>query len=49
MADDAILILSGILDKYETKVLNFYKECNIIERIAQDEWVTLVLKQKNRK
>jgi len=46
MQDDAILILSGILDKYETKVLNFYKDCKIIERIAQDEWVTLVLKQK---
>ena len=46
MKEDAVLILSGILDKYETKVLNFYKECKIVERIAQDEWVTLVLKQK---
>ena len=46
MNDDAILVLSGILDKYETKVLNFYKDCTIIERIAQDEWVTLVLKRK---
>jgi len=46
MANDAVLILSGILDKYETKVLNFYKDCEIIERIAQDEWVTLILKQK---
>ena len=46
MQDDGILILSGILDKYETKVLSFYKDCKIVERIAQDEWVTLVLKQK---
>ena len=46
MKEDGVLILSGILDKYETKVLNFYKECKIVERIAQDEWVTLVLKQK---
>jgi len=46
MKEDAVLILSGILDKYETKVLNFYKDCEIVERIAQDEWVTLVLKQK---
>ena len=46
MADDAILILSGILDKYENKVLAFYKDCEIVERIAQDEWVTLILKQK---
>lgn len=46
MADDAILVLSGILDKYETKVLKFYKDCEIIERIAQNEWVTLILKKK---
>jgi len=46
MQEDAVLILSGILDKYETKVLSFYKDCKIIERIAQNEWVTLVLKQK---
>ena len=45
MKDDAILILSGILDKYENKVLNYYKDCEIIERIAQDEWVTLILKK----
>ncbi|RUM62569.1 MAG: 50S ribosomal protein L11 methyltransferase [Sulfurimonas sp.] len=43
---NAILVLSGILDKYETKVLNFYKDCEVIEKIAQDEWVTLILKRK---
>jgi len=46
LEDDAILILSGILDKYEDKVLNYYKDCEIIEKIAQDEWITLVLKKK---
>nr|WP_321267972.1 50S ribosomal protein L11 methyltransferase [uncultured Sulfurimonas sp.] len=46
LKDDGILILSGILDKYETKVLNFYKDCEIIERIAEQEWVTLILKRK---
>ena len=46
MEDDAVLVLSGILDKYEKKVLNFYKDCTIVERIAQDEWVTLVLKKE---
>lgn len=45
LKEDSILILSGILDKYEDKVLRFYKECEIVERIAQDEWVTLVLKK----
>ena len=43
---DAILVLSGILDKYEKKVLNFYKDCEVVEKIAQDEWVTLILKLK---
>jgi ribosomal protein L11 methyltransferase len=46
LKDDAILILSGILDKYESKVLRFYKDCDVIEKIAQDEWVTLILKRK---
>jgi ribosomal protein L11 methyltransferase len=45
LKEDGILILSGILDKYETKVLNFYKDCEIVQRIAQDEWVTLILKK----
>ncbi|MBU0631686.1 50S ribosomal protein L11 methyltransferase [bacterium] len=40
-----ILILSGILDKYENKVLRFYHDCELIERITQDEWVTLILKR----
>lgn len=45
LKEDGILVLSGILDKYETKVLSFYKECEIVQRIAQDEWVTLILKK----
>ena len=36
------LILSGILDKYEDKVLQKYRDFAHIERIAQDEWVTLI-------
>ena len=46
LKDNAILVLSGILDKYETKVLNFYKDCEVVEKITQDEWVTLILKRK---
>ena len=46
LKDDGILVLSGILDKYETKVLAFYKDFEIIEKIATDEWVTLILKRK---
>ncbi len=46
MGDDSILIISGILDKYEKKVMNFYKDCEVIERITEDEWVTLILKKR---
>lgn len=43
---DGILILSGILDKYETKVLAFYKDYEIIEKIHKEEWITLILKKQ---
>ena len=46
MNDNGILVLSGILDKYEDKVLKFYKDLNIVKRIAQDEWVTLILNKQ---
>ncbi|MCK9473182.1 50S ribosomal protein L11 methyltransferase [Sulfurimonas sp.] len=45
LKDAGVLILSGILDKYESKVLKFYQDFEILERIAQDEWVTLILKK----
>ncbi len=38
------LILSGILDKYEAKVLREYRDYELIEKIPHDEWVTLILK-----
>ena len=44
--DNGILVISGILDKYEKKVMNFYKDCEVIERITQNEWVTLILKKR---
>jgi ribosomal protein L11 methyltransferase len=40
------LILSGILDKYEAKVLKAFGDMELKERIAQDEWVTLTVTQK---
>lgn len=42
---DGVLILSGILDKYEDKVLKYYEEFDIVEKIQEDEWITLVLKR----
>jgi ribosomal protein L11 methyltransferase len=49
LATDGILVLSGILDKYEEKVMKYYQDCDLVERIAQDEWVTLVLTTRENK
>ena len=46
LSENGVLVLSGILDKYEEKVMKFYKDCELIEKITQDEWVTLILKRK---
>jgi ribosomal protein L11 methyltransferase len=46
LRDNGILILSGIMDKYEDKVLRAYKTCTLEERIVENEWVTLVLSKK---
>lgn len=40
------LILSGILDKYEAKILDAYADMEVVERIAKEEWVTLVVAPK---
>ncbi|TKI69010.1 50S ribosomal protein L11 methyltransferase [Sulfurimonas crateris] len=45
LKEDGVLVLSGILDKYEAKVLKFYQDFEILEKIDQDEWVTLILKK----
>lgn len=46
LKDNGILILSGILDKYEDKVLKSYADCEIIEKIDQDEWVSFIVKKR---
>ncbi len=40
------LVLSGILDKYEAKILDAYADMAIADRILQDEWVTLIVTTK---
>ena len=48
--DNGILILSGIMDQYEEKVIKkFEKHCKIVEKIHENEWVTLVLQNKGNK
>ena len=43
---DGLVILSGILDKYESKVVQSYRKFDIKQRILKDEWVTLVMTKK---
>jgi ribosomal protein L11 methyltransferase len=46
LKQEGVLILSGILDKYEKKVLAHYADCSLVERISDGEWVSLVLQKK---
>ncbi|MEW5832398.1 MAG: 50S ribosomal protein L11 methyltransferase [Campylobacterota bacterium] len=46
LEEGGVLILSGIMDKYEDKVLRAYKAMELTERIVENEWVTLVMTQK---
>jgi len=44
-----ILILSGILDKKESKVLKAFKDLELLDRKQKDEWVTLLLRKREGK
>ena len=46
LKEKGTLVLSGILDKYEDKVLKAYADCDVVRRIQRDEWVTLVVAKK---
>lgn len=43
LREGGVMILSGIMDKYEDKVLRAYKTYTLSKRIVENEWVTLVL------
>lgn len=49
LREGGVLILSGIMDKYEDKVLRAYKNYELTERIVENEWVSLVLTLKGNK
>lgn len=48
LREGGTLILSGIMDKYEDKVLRAYKTLELTERIVENEWVTLVVTSKGK-
>jgi ribosomal protein L11 methyltransferase len=43
---DGLIILSGIMDKYKTKVLSKFEECVVVDDIQKNGWITLVIKVK---
>lgn len=45
--DDGVIILSGIMEQHKQKVFNKFKDCEIIDEIQQNEWVTLIVKKGN--
>ncbi len=46
LKEGGIVVLSGIMDKYEEKVLRAYKTFELTERFVENEWVTLVMTHK---
>jgi len=44
-AINGLIILSGIMDKHQDKVLRKFQDCKLIEKIQKNEWITLVVKK----
>lgn len=45
--DNGVIILSGIMEQHKEKVLKKFKDCEIVEELQQNEWVTLIVKKGN--
>ena len=48
LEDNAILILSGILDKYKTRVKEKFQDLELIDEMQINEWCSLVYKNKTK-
>ncbi len=42
-----LVVLSGILEKYETKVQKMYASLHLIDRIVEGEWVSLIYRKED--
>lgn len=49
LKNEGILILSGILEKYEKRIMEHFEDCNHCETIANNEWRTIIFKKKVKK
>lgn len=45
--DSGTIILSGIMEQHKQKVLKKFQDCELLEEIQQNEWVTLIVKKGN--
>jgi len=45
---NGILILSGILEKYENKILAKFEGFELLEKVNKNTWLTIVLKENNK-
>lgn len=43
--NSGVMILSGIMEQHKEKVLKKFKDCEIVEEIQLNEWVTLIIKK----
>ena len=43
--ENGIIILSGIMEQHKLKVLKKFNDCEVVEELQQNEWVTLIVKR----
>ncbi len=42
---NGIIILSGIMEQHKNKVLKKFEDCELLEELQQNEWVTLIVQK----
>ena len=48
LKENAILILAGILDKYEARIKNKFQNLELIDDFKFNEWISLVYQKKEK-
>ena len=48
LKQEGTLIISGILDKHLNRVINKFKDLEVVQTIQKNEWATVVLKNKEQ-
>ena len=45
--NNGMIILSGIMTQHKEKVLKKFNDCEIVEEIEENEWITIIVKKVN--